>query len=92
MGRRLGAERLLPGTLNSKPRKTFTIQLFSNPVLTDQGKTYLGQVIVKTSRQGKASFSFSGPAIDTGQQITATATGADGTSEFSDEVAVGAAS
>jgi hypothetical protein len=61
-------------------------------VLTDQGKTFLGQVSVTTNRRGKASFSYRGPAVDTGQQITATATGADGTSEFSDTRAVGTVS
>jgi hypothetical protein len=87
-----GTATTIKGTLNSKPRKTFTIQFFSNPVLTDQGRTYLGQANVKTNLRGKASFSFSGPEIDTGQQITATATGAEGTSEFSDAVSVGTAS
>ncbi len=79
-----GTATSISGTLNSKPRKTFTIQFFSNPALTDQGKTFLGQVNVKTNRKGKASFSFLGPAVDTGQQITATATGSEGTSEFSE--------
>ena len=87
-----GTATTIKGTLNSKPRKSFTIQFFSNPVLTDQGKTYLGQINVKTNRRGKASFSFSGPEVDTGQRITATATGAEGTSEFSDAVSVGTAS
>lgn len=87
-----GTATTIKGTLNSKPSRSFTIQFFSNPVLTDQGKTYLGQTNVKTNRRGKASFTFSGPQIDTGQPITATATGTDGTSEFSDEVSVGTAS
>jgi len=34
----------IAGTLNSKPRKTFTIRLFFNPSNTDEGKTFLGQV------------------------------------------------
>ena len=76
------------GTLDSKPRKTFTIQLFSNPASTDEGKTFLGQVKVKTNREGKASFSVFGPAVLQGDEITATATGGDGTSEFSDDVGV----
>lgn len=87
-----GTATTITGTLNSKPRKTFTIQLFSNPAGTDEGKTFLGQVNVRTNLKGKASFSFLGPAVDTGQLITATATGSGGTSEFSDEVAVGTAS
>jgi hypothetical protein len=69
-------------------RKSFTIQLFSNPSATDEGKTFLGQVRKKTNRQGKASFSFFGPAVPQGDEITATATSPDGTSEFSDPVGV----
>jgi CSLREA domain-containing protein len=79
-----GTTTTITGTLNSKPRKTFTIQLFSNPTGTDEGKTFVGQVQKKTNRQGKASFSYFGPAVVQGDAITATATGADGTSEFSD--------
>jgi hypothetical protein len=83
-----GTTTTIAGTLNSKSRKTFTIQLFSNPAGTDEGKTFLGQVQKKTNRQGKASFSFFGSAIGQGDEITATATGPDGTSEFSDPVEV----
>jgi hypothetical protein len=83
-----GTTTTVAGTLNSKPRKTFTIQLFSNPLLTNEGKTFFGQVIVKTNRKGKASFSSFGPAVAQNDEITATATGADGTSEFSDPVQV----
>jgi hypothetical protein len=68
--------------------KTFTIQLFSNPLLTNEGETFFGQVNVKTNRKGKASFSIFGPAVAQNDEITATATGADGTSEFSDPVSV----
>jgi CSLREA domain-containing protein len=83
-----GTATTITGTLNSKPRKTFTIQFFSNPAGTDEGKTFLGQVQKKTSLKGKASFSFFGPAVAQGEAITATATGAEGTSEFSDPVEV----
>jgi hypothetical protein len=83
-----GTTTTIAGTLNSKPRKTFTIQVFSNPPGTDEGKTFLGQVQKKTNRKGKATFSFFGPAVAQGDAITATATGADGTSEFSDPVPV----
>jgi hypothetical protein len=41
-------------------RKTFTIQLFSNPLRTNEGETFFGQVNVKTNRKGKASFSIFG--------------------------------
>ena len=78
-----GTTTTIAGTFNSKPSKTFTIQLFSNPPGTDEGKTFLGQIQKKTNRKGKASFGFFGQAVAQGDEITATATGADGTSEFS---------
>jgi CSLREA domain-containing protein len=87
-----GTATTIKGTLNSRPRKTFTIQFFSNPAGADEGKTYLGQVNVKTNKKGNASFNVLGPAVTAGDEITTTATGADGTSEFSDPVAVAAAS
>jgi hypothetical protein len=83
-----GTTTTITGTLRSKPEKTFTVQLFSNPTGTDEGKTFLGQIQVKTNRRGKAVFSFFGSAVPQANAITATATGADGTSEFSDPVAV----
>jgi hypothetical protein len=83
-----GTTTTITGSLRSKPEKTFTVQLFSNPTGTDEGKTFLGQIQVKTNRRGKAVFSFFGSAVPQANAITATATGADGTSEFSDPVAV----
>jgi len=78
----------ITGTLRSKPEKPFTVQLFSNPTGTDEGKTFLTQIQVKTNRKGKAIFSYFGTAVPQANAITAAATGADGTSEFSDPVAV----
>ena len=87
-----GTATTIKGTLNSRPRKTFTIQFFSNDPATgtDEGKTYLGQVNVRTNKQGKASFNELGPAVTAGHTITTTATNvATGdTSEFSDPVVV----
>jgi CSLREA domain-containing protein len=83
-----GTTTTIQGTLDSKPRKTFTIQFFSNPSGTDEGKTFLGQIQKKTNRKGKLSFSFFDSAVPEGDVITATATGAEGTSEFSNGVAV----
>ena len=85
-----GTATTIKGTLNSRPRKTFTIQFFSNPAGTDEGKTYLGQVNMRTNKQGKASFNVLGPAVTAGDEITTTATNvATGdTSEFSDPVEV----
>jgi CSLREA domain-containing protein len=87
-----GTATTIKGRLNSNPNRTFTVQFFSNPAFTDEGKTFLGQVSVKTNDLGKVSFSMLGPAVPTGEQITATATGANSTSEFSDGVAVTPAS
>jgi CSLREA domain-containing protein len=80
----------IKGKLNSTPRKAFTIQFFSNPAGTDEGKTYLGERKVKTSRRGNASFTFTPTqAVPIGEAITATATNSGGnTSEFSDPLAV----
>jgi len=73
------------GTLNSTPDKTFTLQFFSDPKGTNEGKTLLGSGTFSTDGSGKASFTFSTKkAIRLGQNITATATGPGGnTSEFS---------
>ncbi len=71
------------GNLNSTPQKTFTIQFFSNPS-GDEGKTFLAQRSVTTNSNGNAPFSLSlAKALPAGQAITATATGAGNTSEFS---------
>lgn len=89
-----GTATTVKGTLNSRPRKTFTVQFFSNPAGTDEGKTYLGQVNVRTNRKGKASFNVLGPAVSEGEEITATATNLStgDTSEFSDKATVVAVS
>ncbi|MGH3146479.1 MAG: hypothetical protein ACRDTR_11830 [Rubrobacter sp.] len=63
------------GTLNSIPNKTFTVQFFTNPEGTDEGKTLLGSKSVTTNVTGNVSFTFSTKkAIRLGQNITATAT------------------
>jgi Tol biopolymer transport system component len=74
----------IKGKLNSTPNKTFKVQLFSSPKDTDEGKTFIGQEVVTTDGSGNGSFAFS-PANNAalGQEITATATGAGNTSEFS---------
>ncbi len=79
----------ITGTLNSRPRKTFTIQFFSNPVANfptgfGEGQNFLGQKTVRTNRNGNVSFTFTA-ALSAGEFVTATATrNATGdTSEFS---------
>jgi CSLREA domain-containing protein len=72
-----------------RKKKSFTIQLFSNPSGEDEGKTFLGQKRVATNLRGKVSFSFqTSKPVAVGDRITATATGKGGTSEFSDPVDV----
>lgn len=84
----------IQGTLNSRPRKTFTVQFFSSPAPNfptgfGEGETFLGEKRVTTNRRGKASFSFT-TTLSAGQVVTATATNAGGsTSEFSQARTVG---
>lgn len=84
----------IEGTLNSRPRKTFTVQFFSSPAPNfptgfGEGETFLGEKRVTTNRRGRASFTFS-TALSSGQVVTATATSAGGsTSEFSQARSVG---
>jgi hypothetical protein len=77
----------IKGSLNSRPGATYTVQFFSNPSGTNEGRTFLGQKTgLNVDGSGHASFTFS-PAskVPVGQTVTATATnGFTGdTSEFS---------
>jgi hypothetical protein len=85
-----GGKTTIAGKLDSTPstkkkKSSFTVQFFSNPRNGDEGKTFLGQKKVTTNQKGKASFSFeTSQPLNTGENITATATDASGnTSEFS---------
>ncbi len=74
----------IEGKLNSKPNRTFEVQLYSNPKGTDEGKKFLFSRTVSTDGSGNATFSFATTKrVALGQAITATVTGSDGTSEFS---------
>ncbi|HWS82448.1 MAG TPA: right-handed parallel beta-helix repeat-containing protein [Rubrobacter sp.] len=76
----------IKGKLNSNASQTYTVEFYSNPAGTDEGKKFIGQKSVTTDSSGSVSFTFS-PAtkVPAGQAITATATnGSTGdTSEFS---------
>jgi hypothetical protein len=76
----------IKGKLNSTANKTYTIQLFSNPSGTNEGKKRIGEKSITTDGSGNRSFTFS-PAtkVSVGQTITATATrnSTGDTSEFS---------
>jgi len=80
------------GRLNSRPRKTFTIQFFSSPTADPsgygEGKTFLGQKEVRTNRKGKRSFTFPAVLPPGENMVTATATNNSigDTSEFSNAV------
>jgi parallel beta-helix repeat protein len=77
----------IKGTLGSTKRKRYLIQFFANPAANpDQGKTFLGEITVRTNRKGKAAFIFRPPQpVAAGFFVTATATRLDtnDTSEFS---------
>jgi hypothetical protein len=75
------------GSLNSRPGAAYTVQFFSNPPGTDEGRTFLGEkmgVVVDESGHGTFTFSSSSKVV-LGQTITATATNefTGDTSEFS---------
>jgi CSLREA domain-containing protein len=83
-----GGSTTVTGGLNSTPNRTFIIQFFSSPAPdpsgSGEGKTFIGQRSVTTNARGNASFSFvPARAVPVGWRVTATATGAGGTSEFS---------
>ena len=68
----------IKGRLNSRPRKTFTIQFFSNPAPNfptgfGEGDTFLGEKTVTTNLEGRVSFTFA-TAVTAGEVVTATAT------------------
>jgi hypothetical protein len=78
------------GTLNSHPGESYTIQLFSNPKGTDEGKKLVAQKNITTDGSGNRSFTFTASNVAVGQNMTATAssTFTFDTSEFSAPIAV----
>jgi hypothetical protein len=77
------------GALNSAASTEYTVQFFSNeacdPSGHGEGASSIGEVVVTTDVNGSVEFTFT-PAIPlpAGGFITATASGPDGTSEFSE--------
>ena len=62
------------------------MRFYAKPAGSDEGKKFVGQKKVSTNSDGKASFTFSAARkLGMGKTITATATGSEGTSEFSAE-------
>ena len=78
------------GTMTSAANTTYTLEFFSNPSGTGQGKTFLGSVTVTTDARGTAAFTSTfAVTLAPGQVVTATATDPFGdTSEFSSGIAV----
>jgi hypothetical protein len=80
-----GGSITIGGTLTGAANTTLTLEFFSNPSGTSQGKTFLGFLKVTTDSQGKASVRATFVVrVAPGQVITATATDpSNGTSAFS---------
>ena len=79
-----GGSTTIKGVLDSKPNAAFTVQFFSNPPGGEEGEKFIGKQKLPPDPDGRVSFSFTpAHAVSGGQTITATATGAEGTSEFS---------
>ncbi|HEY0159096.1 MAG TPA: Calx-beta domain-containing protein, partial [Thermoanaerobaculia bacterium] len=83
------------GTIDTVPAAAFTIHFYSSPAADPsgfgEGRTYLGATSGTADANGDAAFVFTGPALTAGHVVTATATTADGTSEFSGAEAVATA-
>jgi hypothetical protein len=63
------------GTLTSAANTIYTLEFFSNPSGTSQGKTFLGFITVSTDGTGKATFTATfAVALAPGQVMTTTAT------------------
>ena len=77
------------GSLSSTPNTAFTIDVYANDALDPsghgEGQTYVGSFDVMTNAAGVANFAhlFAAADVPAGKFITATATGPEGTSEFS---------
>jgi trimeric autotransporter adhesin len=76
----------IKGTLNSRPEKTYLIQVFSSnvgdPDGFGEGQVFLGQRKVETNKNGNVAFTITTTLPEVDDRISATATGGGGTSEF----------
>jgi uncharacterized repeat protein (TIGR01451 family)/CSLREA domain-containing protein len=79
-------ETVVQGTLNSTPNSSFALHFYRgdapDPSGFGEGATYIGSANVTTNASGDAAFSFT-VAGNAAGVVTATATGVNGTSEFS---------
>ena len=83
---------VIDGTLNTTASTAITIDFYANdaadPTGFGEGQTYLGSAPVTTDGAGNVSFTATLAAtVPVGKIITSTATGPDGTSEFSGDAA-----
>ncbi|MBA3636101.1 MAG: hypothetical protein M3514_03025 [Actinomycetota bacterium] len=82
----VSAKTTIAGKLDSIPNQPYTIEFFSNPQDTNEGKKLIGEKSITTSADGLRTFTFSpATSVAVGQEITATAfsTATGDTSEFS---------
>ncbi len=85
---KFGGSSVVSGKLVNKPRTSYTVDFYANTSADSsdygEGQRHLGSLEVTTNALGEASFgtSLSAPTSP-GEFITATATGPEGTSEFS---------
>ena len=82
------ASTVVLGRLNSLPNSAYTLEFFSNQACDASGfgpgSVLIGSAAVTTNAAGNATFNVTLPvAVAQGRYVTATATGAGGTSEFS---------
>ena len=75
------------GILESEANQTYTIEIFSNdtchPIYFGGGKTFLGSFSVTTDVNGIVIFDEIAAGVTEPHGVSATATGGNGTSEFS---------
>ena len=82
----VGATTTIRGRLNSSPHRAFVVQFFANPPRETGGRTFLGEMEVRTNGAGNTAFTFVlDKRVPLKQSITATATDLclGNTSEFS---------
>jgi CSLREA domain-containing protein len=88
-----GSNLHVSGTLNSTASTSFTVEFFvstsCNASGFGQGEAFVGDVATSTDGSGNAGFSTASLPNYTTGVVTATATGPDGTSEFSNCVSIG---
>ena len=89
---RSGGATTVEGAFDGAPNSPLTVQYFAgpegDPSGRGEGETFLGERVVTTDASGRAAFSFATPDARVGDLVTATATGPDGTLEFSEAIVV----